>query len=349
MHTEVVKAAAYVAGLFSPAPSATFTSDLADLLVQRFEGHWHQEDPERGSGYRCIIQNGPDRPDALVKVALASSDSGACTSRIARWTVFIDPGCVAARLGEGSEGAHLQEVYGTLPSAAPTVDNLLASPAKRSRAIQIVRPDSRNALAPVTPGQHVAVIPPTPLTARPPPAQPIFTASADPFPRPSSRSSSASSDGTSSDLGSVFSTTSHETLFPSSLRQHAQAQMTATKRQGHHRHTSSVTSTTSSIISRPGSTGPGQNVVQEHSNGKVGVLGGGVMLSYAAPAVPAGAASSSDESTATSTPSSMLPRRRREGRGRSRARSANYHAQQNQAMMNARWYAAAGGEQGMVY
>jgi hypothetical protein len=202
--------------------------------------------------------------------------------------MFVDPGCVAYRTADDFKDSSLQVVYGTLaapievPRKEAVRDSLATiSPVKRSHAIQILRPDARKPSLsfPSMPALEVAPPTPVPMPFHQPyaiPESPCRSASPTSnflIDRPHSRNSSV---GSSSAASSLFSY----------------------KRQTHHRSNSSISvasvatsvSSQTSVITRPSSACS----VTEHSNGKVGVLGGGVLLGL--PSAASGSSSSEDSS-----------------------------------------------------
>ena len=379
---ECAAAAAHLASFISPAPDAdrlaAFTARLTDLLADRYQDHWHPNDPERGSAYRAIVRSGSGaaRIDPIV---LAAADEPADETAAAlargggvRWTVWVDPGCVSIRVGDSLDWASVTVIWGALPAPAAVSRPLAVagtaqaplSPSKRSRAIQIVDPSARRvsqpALAPPTPAAArgpfigTVVIPPTPCAVAPdagPMPSPTRAsppmAHEDPFLRPSSRAESTSSaDSIESRATSIFSHSAKSSA-SSEADVFARPAMPVPKRPvARHQHTSSTASNGSvgsigSSISRPSSAAgshTGDKVI-DYSGGRVGVLGGNVMLG-----LPSGGAQRSSstgssatirddgaEHSGTTTPVDSVrssidgdaPRRVRGQRSRSRARSAN--------------------------
>jgi len=84
---------------------STFVTILTNLLFKRYEKNWHPEDPERGSGFRCIRINGQCRDPIIeecMRKAEISLPNGVMTEEL---TIWVDPGVVSTRIGEdGSIG-----------------------------------------------------------------------------------------------------------------------------------------------------------------------------------------------------------------------------------------------------
>lgn len=116
MRQEVSCAARFVAHLLGRGEKederkAAFSEKLAELLMARYEMHWHPDKPLRGSAYRCIRIN--HRPDPIIAEAAAACgyDQGAVSERLPReLTLWIDPQDVSYRIGEDGSVCSLYEV-----------------------------------------------------------------------------------------------------------------------------------------------------------------------------------------------------------------------------------------------
>lgn len=98
-----------------PEPSlSAFVSALSDLLKVRYEKIWFPENPDRGSGYRCLRVNGQSIDPTIVaslKLAKIEISKGLIITEL---TIWVDPGVVSVRIGEdGSIGSEIvdEEVY----------------------------------------------------------------------------------------------------------------------------------------------------------------------------------------------------------------------------------------------
>ena len=115
MRQEVSCAARFVATLLRRGEqederTTAFRDKLAELLMARYERHWHPEKPLRGSAYRCIRIN--HQPDPIIsQAALACGfDQGALSERLPReLTLWIDPQDVSYRIGEDGSVCSLLE------------------------------------------------------------------------------------------------------------------------------------------------------------------------------------------------------------------------------------------------
>merc|ERR1712146_392892 len=82
-------------------------AELASRMLRKFEGHWHPDTPERGSGYRHI-SCGAVAADALVTDALEVAMTGSARKANVPQDVsmWVDPGSVSIKVG--SHGALTQ-------------------------------------------------------------------------------------------------------------------------------------------------------------------------------------------------------------------------------------------------
>ncbi|BGP13176.1 hypothetical protein JCM10213_000244 [Rhodosporidiobolus nylandii] len=198
MQTELSAASDFLASYLPTPDDKRFSQQLSTTLAQRYAGHWHPADPERGSAFRALVRTPAALDSSIVsaadEVGLSTADveealAGRETSKVAlgdRWTLWVDPGCVSLRVDRGEGGARdgqFIEIYGKLPEALaghavplasvleassnippPTVDAAPLSPVKRSKAIQIVAPPGgRSALQAMT---NAALMPDSPAVNR---------------------------------------------------------------------------------------------------------------------------------------------------------------------------------------
>jgi hypothetical protein len=87
---------------------AAFISILTNLLKTRYEKNWYPENPDKGSGFRCIRVNGQCVDPTIVeslKLAKIEFTKELFTTEL---TVWVDPGVVSVRIGEdGSIGSEI--------------------------------------------------------------------------------------------------------------------------------------------------------------------------------------------------------------------------------------------------
>ncbi|GAA94123.1 uncharacterized protein L969DRAFT_16342 [Mixia osmundae IAM 14324] len=158
-----------------------FASSLRASLELRYVNHWHLNDAERGSAYRSLSRSGPTHDThhfdtQLIKAAQAAELPVETVAhqllRLGeRWTLWVDPDVVLFRQGESNANT-FREIYpapgrSSLPSSSSArslhaivrsfslcdIDAALetktdtasavASPSKKSRAIQIIDPSTR--------------------------------------------------------------------------------------------------------------------------------------------------------------------------------------------------------------
>ncbi|CAG5117692.1 unnamed protein product [Candidula unifasciata] len=98
-----------------PEPKlSAFVSALSDLLTARYEKMWFPEDPDRGSGYRCLRVNGQSIDPIIVKSLKQAKIRISKDLITTELTIWVDPGVVSMRIGEdGSIGSDVvdEEVY----------------------------------------------------------------------------------------------------------------------------------------------------------------------------------------------------------------------------------------------
>ncbi|CAL1545095.1 unnamed protein product [Lymnaea stagnalis] len=102
--------------IISESKLASFITVLTELLLARYEKNWFLDNPERGSGFRCIRVN-TQSIDPTILECLKRSKIGIpkCLSHT-ELTIWVDPGVVSFRIGEdGSIGSEVvdEEVYNT--------------------------------------------------------------------------------------------------------------------------------------------------------------------------------------------------------------------------------------------
>jgi hypothetical protein len=114
MLSEISAATAFLGTLFVSTLSTNardnFASSLSDKLCERFTGNWYENDGERGSAGRAIVWQshggGEGYDEDLASVCLETVCTGKDRQQLDNifalpFTLWIDPGCVAVRLGHG--------------------------------------------------------------------------------------------------------------------------------------------------------------------------------------------------------------------------------------------------------
>lgn len=311
MKEEIEAATKFLTTLLSPTLNLDhFTKEFKTLLTCRYVNHWYLNDSERGSGYRAIVKNSTTLDSTLVSLVIKLTKVNESEVRDfilggEKWILWVDPGLITFRMG--GDYNEIKEIWSSTPTLStpvkatlplnPTIEDWLTnSPiARKSKAIQILHPESKL----IKPTFNPTIIPPTPSVPQPPvhsfcSATPLTLLNLhtvknvvpvekeEPFLRPMSRSSSISSITNSETCSNHSSTTSQDSHLKS-FRSVSPDFNLGTRKSGHSPSLSlsSTTSTnsTSSHPSRPSSAaGKTSKIVQEHLNGKVGVLGGGVLL-----------------------------------------------------------------------
>ncbi|UZJ55384.1 hypothetical protein CBS101457_004704 [Exobasidium rhododendri] len=115
---EITAAIDQLCTLLHPSIDSTrFRAQLLSSLTTRFAPIWFCEDSDRASASRAILWHahggGEGRDDGLLQACLNVSEEGGSLDFFSHsFTLWIDPGCVAIRLGNGPG------VY--LPSSTPT-------------------------------------------------------------------------------------------------------------------------------------------------------------------------------------------------------------------------------------
>ncbi|KAG7509469.1 hypothetical protein JOB18_045094 [Solea senegalensis] len=80
-----------------------FLESLGVSLQEKFRGHWYPENPSKGQAYRCIRVNRFSREDPVLLQACRESGVQYSDLGLPReLTLWIDPGEVCCRYGEGS-------------------------------------------------------------------------------------------------------------------------------------------------------------------------------------------------------------------------------------------------------
>ncbi|XP_075135256.1 protein BTG4-like [Leptodactylus fuscus] len=77
-----------------------FGAILAEILCQKFQGHWYPENPIKGQAYRCIRINRHDREESILEACSYSGLKYQDLTLPKELTLWIDPYEVSCRLGE---------------------------------------------------------------------------------------------------------------------------------------------------------------------------------------------------------------------------------------------------------
>ena len=82
----------------------TFNDTLEQLIIARFENHWHPNKPLKGNAFRCINIETTGIDPVLLKATKASGISPSVLLEIfpGGLALWIDPGEVSCRIGKGS-------------------------------------------------------------------------------------------------------------------------------------------------------------------------------------------------------------------------------------------------------
>ena len=75
---------------------SAFENALRSELLKRCEGHWYPEEPLRGSGHRCVIND--FSVDPLIVAAAESVRIRNISSRLPRAVMWLNPGSVKVKL-----------------------------------------------------------------------------------------------------------------------------------------------------------------------------------------------------------------------------------------------------------
>jgi protein Tob/BTG len=81
-----------------------FKQTLEALLFQRYKGHWYPEDPERGTGYRCIDMNRVKDESVVQSGRSAQIKIDELNALIpSELRIWVDPSKVSFKLWENSK------------------------------------------------------------------------------------------------------------------------------------------------------------------------------------------------------------------------------------------------------
>ncbi|KAH9489078.1 Protein btg1 [Bulinus truncatus] len=100
--------------ILSESKLASFITVLTELLLARYQNNWFPENPERGSGFRCIRVNTQSIDPTILECLKRSKIEIPKSLTHTELTIWVDPGVVSVRIGEdGSIGSEVvdDEVY----------------------------------------------------------------------------------------------------------------------------------------------------------------------------------------------------------------------------------------------
>lgn len=86
-----------------------FRSTMEKLLCERYETHWHPNNPLLGSGYRCIRINHSMDPIISTAAGMVGVSNAELRALPEELTVWIDPNDVCFRIGENGSICDLNE------------------------------------------------------------------------------------------------------------------------------------------------------------------------------------------------------------------------------------------------
>lgn len=113
----------------SPDQLDAFRRHMNDILQDRFQAHWHPEQPIAGSAYRCIRWE----PGMQDRVLLTAADKSAIDIRSffpSDLTLWIDPNDVSARIGSYGSVFSLELGKGKTAPSSPSQPPSATSPAR---------------------------------------------------------------------------------------------------------------------------------------------------------------------------------------------------------------------------
>ena len=117
---ECSAAAKWIASHVQTSEQGKLASCIAEVLAERYSGHWYPDEPHRGSGFRAISCSVHGLDQLLVKAAQrAKQDPKKLLDILVNrgvQTVWVNPGEVKAQNGKNllrifSDGAHADNPY----------------------------------------------------------------------------------------------------------------------------------------------------------------------------------------------------------------------------------------------
>lgn len=96
----------------------SFRGSLIVVLLEKYNNHWYENNPRKGSAFRCIRING-ETPEPLIEKAATHCGINALTIRRqlpAELTLWIDPLQVCYRIGENGSISILYDGNRSSPS-----------------------------------------------------------------------------------------------------------------------------------------------------------------------------------------------------------------------------------------
>eukprot|EP00051_Salpingoeca_urceolata_P032189 m.14610 g.14610 ORF g.14610 m.14610 type:complete len:193 (+) comp4852_c0_seq1:333-911(+) len=161
MHLEISTATNFVGKMLMGASArqkAAFEASLTKALQAHYDGHWNDARPQSGSAYRCLrCETGKSDP-LLVS---AATKAGVPVSRLPRvLTVWVDPGEVAARIGEKGTVFEIP-LGGTAPAPVTAAAAATATTSSSSTA-----PSSPPTRSSSPPARRIAIVSPKSMRAQ---------------------------------------------------------------------------------------------------------------------------------------------------------------------------------------
>jgi len=127
MKAEVQSAADFVAQLLrvrqqvnslSENQLHSFRGSLTSVLLEKYNNHWYENNPRKGSAFRCIRINGETSEPLIEKAAINCGLTQLTIRRLlpAELTLWIDPNTVSYRIGENGSISVLYDGNRSSPS-----------------------------------------------------------------------------------------------------------------------------------------------------------------------------------------------------------------------------------------
>ena len=117
---ECSAAGKWIAGHLQTSDASKLASSIAEVISERYSGHWYPDEPHRGSGYRAISCSVHGLDQLLLKAAeRAKVDPKKLHAVLVNrgvQTVWVNPGEVKAQSGKSvlrifSDGLHCDNPY----------------------------------------------------------------------------------------------------------------------------------------------------------------------------------------------------------------------------------------------
>ena len=115
---ECSAAAKWIASHVQTSEQGLLASCIAEVLAERYSGHWYEDEPHRGSGYRAISCSVHGLDQLLVKAAQrAKQDPKKLLDILVDrgvQTVWVNPGEVKAQHGNAARSFSLLRIFSDL-------------------------------------------------------------------------------------------------------------------------------------------------------------------------------------------------------------------------------------------